>query len=187
MSFLWGEKVPWGGLFSARRLPHCELPTCEGQSALTPEPCPALREVEDSGGPTGPGAQEVAKGGGKGGSSSEPFPSVQVRNRVETVGLCYAFQKDLETWPGAGHPGSRSDLPSRTLLLSSGQGPQHGLNVRRWPGHSLEGGSWYGQCTDGDAPDKKGAPRPGRNGPGGGGNTRDGDKVTWGQRQSHGQ
>ena len=26
MTFLWGEKVPWGGLFSAWRMPHCELP-----------------------------------------------------------------------------------------------------------------------------------------------------------------
>lgn len=48
-----GEKVPWGGLFSAQRLPHCKLPTCEGESALTPDPCSALSELEDGGGGQG--------------------------------------------------------------------------------------------------------------------------------------
>lgn len=33
----------------------------------------------------------------------------------------------------------------------------------RWPGHGLEEGSWYSQRTDGDAPEKKGEARPGRN------------------------
>lgn len=57
------------------------------------------------------------------------------------MGLCYAFQKGLETCLGAGHPESCSDLLRWSLLPSFAQGPHTGLNVMRWPGHSLEEGS----------------------------------------------